>query len=536
MPESDDMREIPAGEELPSAPPESRKRTRKAAASGSSALPVFASPATERSVIAALITDPTCVATVGSILGGLSKTPSGDHKKHSNDPNEIRRDSFHAMASMIFYDPKYALLYETILEMNARSIGVDLLSLTDFLERENRLETIGGQDFLLELMSSIASTANIESWCGTLRDFAMLREMLRACSGAVDMCKNSRGDVKVLLDSVESEIFKVRNQFVQPDIKPLSDLLETTFYDFMALIDKKKESGIPTGYPGLDRLIGGGLKPGEMFVLAARPSIGKTAIALNIVRNIIMRENPDGTRRHNVLFFSLEMSGVSVAQRLLCTEAKVPLSDIMDGNIQGKDIQNLTTAASKMKACSLLVDETAGISVFELRAKARKVNDRKKLDLIVIDYLQLMKSGESVRIENRQVEVAAISGGLKKLAKDLQVPVLVLAQVNREAEKEQGGNKGGDALPKLNNLRESGAIEQDADLVVFLHRKRDESKDSNPEANRVGVDAKLIVEKNRNGKTGTVNLKFFPSLMEFRSIDHRYSDLDRSPSENPPRK
>lgn len=532
MPETDDMHEIPAGEELPSAPPESRRTTRKAAESGSSALPVFASLATERSVIAALITDPSCIATVGSILGGLSK-PADGHRKVLNDPNAVARDAFHSMATMIFYDPKYALLYETILEMNSRSIGVDLVSLSDFLLREKRLESIGGQDFLLELMSSIASTANIEAWCITLRDFAMLREMLRACSGAVDMCKNSHGDVKALLDSVESEIFKVRNQFVQPDIKSLPDLLETTFAGFMDLYTKKKDSGIPTGFAELDRLIGGGLKPGEMFVLAARPSIGKTAIALNIVRNIIMRDL--GGKRFNVLFFSLEMSGVSVAQRLLCTEAKVPLSDIMDHKIGGKEVQSLTAAIMKMKGSSLMVDETAGISVFEVRAKARKINDRQKLDLIVIDYLQLMKSGESVRIENRQVEVASISGGLKKLAKDLQVPVLVLAQLNRESEKDQGNGKG-DVLPKLNNLRESGAIEQDADVVVFLHRKRDESKDNNPDANRIGVDAKLIVEKNRNGKTGLVNLKFFPALMEFRSIEHRYSDLDRTPSENPPRK
>ena len=533
MPETDDMHEIPAGEELPSAPPESRRTTRKAAESGSSALPVFASLATERSVIAALITDPSCLATVGSILGGLSK-PAADRRKVSNDPNLITRDAFHSMATMIFYDPKYALLYETILEMNSRSIGVDLVSLSDFLLREKRLEAIGGQDFLLELMSSIASTANIESWCITLRDFAMLREMLRACNGAVDMCKNSTGDVKALLDSVESEIFKVRNQFVQPDIKSLPELLDATFVGFMELIDRKRDPGIPTGFADLDRLIGGGLKPGEMFVLAARPSIGKTAIALNIVRNIIMRDL--GGRRFNVLFFSLEMSGVSVAQRLLCTEAKIPLTDILDRKIQGgtMDIQRLTQAITKMSEASLLVDETAGISVFEVRAKARKINDRQKLDLIVIDYLQLMKSGESVRIENRQVEVASISGGLKKLAKDLQVPVLVLAQVNRESEKDQNGK--GESLPKLNNLRESGAIEQDADVVVFLHRKRDESKDNNPDANRIGVDAKLIVEKNRNGKTGIVNLKFFPALMEFRSIDHRYSDLDRSPSENPPRK
>ena len=529
MSDAADMQQIPSGEEMISTPPESRETiTRKTAVRGSSAPVVFASPDTERAVIAALITEPSCISTAGSILGGLSAAGPGARRSRSNDPDEWKREVFRNMAQMIFHDQKYAALYEAILELNSRGLEVDLLSLTNFLEQEKKLEALGGQDFLLGIMESIASTANIESWCITLRDYAMLREMLRACQNSVEMCKNTHSDVKVLLDSVESEIFQVRNRFVQPEIKQLSDLLETTIEGFLQLIDNQREPGIPTGFPDLDRLIGGGLKAGEMFVLAARPSIGKTAIALNIVRNIIMREI--GGIRKNVLFFSLEMSSEQVSQRLLCTEAKVPLSSIMDRSIQPKEVQSLTQAVSALKNAQLLVDETAGISVFELRAKARKINDRQKLDLIVIDYLQLMKSGESVRIDNRQVEVASISGGLKKLAKDLQVPVLVLAQLNRESEKDQGNGKG-DVLPKLSHLRESGAIEQDADVVVFLHRKRDESKDSNPEANRVGVDAKLIVEKNRNGKTGIVNLKFFPSLMEFRSIDHRYSDFDRLPDE-----
>ena len=533
MSESSDNQEIPVGEEYPSAPPEPGKNiTRKTASGGSSALPVFADLATERAVIAALITDPSCISTVGSVLGGLTSNKPGVRKKRTNDPNELKRDMFHSMATTVFYDLKYASVYEAILELNSRGLDVDLLSLSNYLKQEKRLDAIGGEDFLIEVMSSIASTANIESWCVNLRDYAMLREMLRACSSAVDMCKNAGGNVKVLLDNVESEIFKVRNQFVQPEIKPLSDLLESTIHGFLELIDKRKDPGIPTGFPDLDRLIGGGLKAGEMFVLAARPSIGKTAIALNIVRNIIMREI-EGKRR-NVLFFSLEMSGEQVSQRLLCTEAKVPLSSIMDRNVQRDEVLRLTQTVPLLKQAQLMVDETAGISVFELRAKARKINDRQKLDLIVIDYLQLMKSGEASGNESRQVEVAAISGGLKKLAKDLKVPVLVLAQLNRESEKDQGNGKG-DVLPKLSHLRESGAIEQDADVVVFLHRKRDESKDGNAEANRIGVDAKLIVEKNRNGQTGIVNLKFFPALMEFRSIDHRFSDLDRSPDEKPGR-
>ena len=505
------------------------RRTRKSAKTASSVFPVYADVETERAVVAALMIEPECFSTVGSVLGGLSASgKDGAKKKGPSDPDRSRKEAYHNLATLVFYDPKYAALYETILALNDQGTAVDLLSISNYLERENRLEAVGGQDFLIEIQSSIGSTANIESWCNTLRDYAMLREMLRTCSTAVEMCKNFQGNVKTLLDGVESEIFGVRNRFIQPEVQELADILPVVFRSFMDLIDRKVEPGIPSGYPDLDRLIGGGLKAGEMFVLAARPSIGKTAIALNIVRNIIMRDF--GGERKNVLFFSLEMSAEQVVQRMLCTEAKVSLSAIMDRNLQKGDVPRLTQAATAMKEAHLTVDPTAGISVFELRARARKMNDQKKLDLIVIDYLQLMKSGEGSN-ESRQVEVSAISGGLKKLAKDLKLPVLVLAQLNRELEKGQGANA--NAMPKLSHLRESGAIEQDADVVVFLHRKRDESKESNVDANRIGVDAKLIVEKNRNGKTGIVDLRFFPSLMEFRSIDHRYSEEDRSPEQSP---
>ena len=230
-------------------------------------------------------------------------------------------------------------------------------------------------------------------------------------------------------------------------------------------------------------------------------------------------------------FFSLEMSAEQVAQRLLCTESHVSISSIMDRNLKPGDSSRLSAAATSLKNARLFIDPTAGISVFELRAKARKLHDQHKLDLIVIDYLQLMKSGDAAGKDSRQVEVAAISGGLKKLAKDLGLPVLVLAQLNREVEKGAGP---ANARPKLSHLRESGAIEQDADVVVFLHRNRDDAKESNPEANKVGVDAELIVEKNRNGKTGIVKLKFFPALMEFRSMEHRYGDSD-VPAANSPK-
>ena len=503
-----------------------RRDSRNGAPSASSA---FADLNTERAVVAALLIEPTCISTVLTILGGISAEEAAGQKKKSRDVDSLKRSAFHGQSAMIFYDPKHAAVYEAILDLSEKGVGIDVLSVSDYLERNSKLEVIGGQEYLLEIQSSIVSTANVESWCHTLRDYAMLREMIRTCSAAVDMCRNTTEDVKSLLDTIESEIFKVRNRFVQPEVRDLRGLMQETFEYFMRVYNREIDPGIPTEYPDLDALIGGGLKPGEMFVLAARPSIGKTAIALNIVRNIMMKDI--GGKRKTVAFFSLEMSAEQVAQRLLCTESHVSISSIMDRNLKPGDSSRLSAAATSLKNARLFIDPTAGISVFELRAKARKLHDQHKLDLIVIDYLQLMKSGDAAGKDSRQVEVAAISGGLKKLAKDLGLPVLVLAQLNREVEKGAGP---ANARPKLSHLRESGAIEQDADVVVFLHRNRDDAKESNPEANKVGVDAELIVEKNRNGKTGIVKLKFFPALMEFRSMEHRYGDSD-VPAANSPK-
>jgi replicative DNA helicase len=276
------------------------------------------------------------------------------------------------------------------------------------------------------------------------------------------------------------------------------------------------EPGIPTGFPDLDKLIGGGLKRGEMFVLAARPSIGKTALALNIIRNIIMKETEP---RKKVAFFSLEMTDTQIAQRMLCTEARIPITAFYERRFEPSDTPRLTGAVTNLRKAKLFIDATPGISVYELRAKARKLKAQEGIDLIVIDYLQLMKAGGAE--ESRQVTVANISGGLKAIAKELNIPVLVLAQLNRETEK-GGSGKQEDALPKLSNLRESGAIEQDADVVCFIHRNRDDSKEGS------GKDAvtHLIVEKNRNGKTGTVKVQFVKELMEFRCIEHKFGDGD----------
>ncbi len=506
-----------------------------AASSSSGAIPQAADYAdyeVERSVLACILADPTCINTVTSMLGVRIRAAAQGKNAPDSELTGFARN-----AKIMFRDPKHAAIYQSILEVKSKSPNdsPDLLSIEDNLRRSGKLEMVGGVETLLDIQSSIGSVANVENWCGILRQWAMLREMINACTSALQLCREPGGkEIHELLDGIEQTFFAVRNDFVRSEIKSIGDLVQDAFNHFLALMDKRIEPGIPTGFSDLDKLLGGGLKKQEMVVLAARPSIGKTALALNIARNIAMRNLPDkrvdrdqqpvSKDVKSVAFFSLEMSAEQVAQRLLCTESKVSLSSISDGSFNIEETNRLSRGAEALSNAHLFIDPTGGLSIFELRAKARKLKESEAgLDLIIIDYLQLMRAGDVSSRDGRQVEVSAISGGIKKLAKDLDIPILVLSQLNREVEKTPNNKT---ARPRLSNLRESGSIEQDADVVIFLHRDRDEAKENNREAARNGVESLLLVEKNRNGKTGEVKVNFFPSLMEFRSITHKYGEQD----------
>lgn len=314
-------------------------------------------------------------------------------------------------------------------------------------------------------------------------------------------CFNSDADPNQLVEEIETDIYNIRSESTKEAVRDLKTLVKEEFEMLMAIRDRKVEVGIPTGYTPLDEFTGG-LKKGEMFVLAARPSIGKTSLGLNIIANVAIK----GETRRPVAFFSLEMTDSQIARRLLCSEAGIPESVFWNGTFNDSDMVKLTAAAAEIRKAQLFIDPTGGLTISELRAKARRLKSEHDIQLIVIDYLQLMHADG--RSEGRQQEVAEISGGIKKLAKDLKIPVLVLAQLNREIDKNSSPN----ARPKLAHLRESGAIEQDADIVTFLHRDRDASKDLGEGAS---IDAEWIIEKNRNGQTGTIKLLFYPSRMEF---------------------
>ncbi len=402
-----------------------------------------------------------------------------------------------------YYSAANRAIYLAAVELHKNGTPPDLLTVAQKLSAVGKLESVGGALYLAEIYDSIATTANIESWCNILRNLSTLRRMIDACSGALIKCFDSDADPMQLVEEIETDIFKIRTEGAVETIRDLRALVKEEFQTLMKIRNKEMEVGIPTGYAALDGFTGG-LKKGEMFVLAARPSIGKTSLGLNIIANVAIK----GEKRYPVAFFSLEMTDSQIARRLLCSESGIPESAFWNGTFNDNDLAQLTSAAGRIGGAKLFIDPTGGLTISELRAKARRLKNEHDIQLIVIDYLQLMHA--DARVDSRQQEVAEISGGIKKLAKDLDVPVLVLAQLNREIDKNASAN----ARPKLAHLRESGAIEQDADIVTFLHRNRDDAKNI---ADGASTEAELIVEKNRNGKIGTVKLNFYPSRMLFEA-------------------
>ena len=389
------------------------------------------------------------------------------------------------------------------------------------LARQGKLEDIGGEIFLAELYASISTTVNIETWCGIVHEFSILRNMINVCPESLMKYHDVEFDVKALVDEIESKIYEVRNKNTKSDIIELSKGIVSEFRNVMNVVSRIEmdvEVCIPSGFPDLDRLVIG-FKPGEMFVLAAHSSIGKTSLALNFIRNVALR----GIRRRPVAFFSLEMTAGQIIRRLLCTEAQIAETHFFDGEFRRSEMEKLTIAVEIYKKAKIFIDPTGGLTISELRAKARRLKKMENIELIVIDYLQLMHSGD--KTENRQQEFAEISGGIKKLAKDLAIPILVLAQLTSEV----GKTANASARPKLSHLRESGAIGQDADIVAFLHRDRDDTKvNHNKEDMQKSVEASLIVEKNRNGQTGIVDLLFYPQRMEFVN-ESKFSAEDYPP-------
>jgi replicative DNA helicase len=417
-----------------------------------------------------------------------------------------------------FYDLRHQSLYETLVEMSDRKEAIDLITVRQRLKDKGQLEAIGGVAYLTALVDATPSPANLPFYADIVVEKNLLRRMIQTCTSVVGRIydEEQQGDVETLLDEVEKEVLHISEEREEAVSLVMKDLVHKAISQIEEMHSRQGQTtGLSTGFTDLDKMTTG-FHGGEMIVIAARPSMGKTSLAMNIAEHVALDlKLPVGV-------FSLEMSADSLVLRMLCSRARVNLRDIREGFLAERDFPKLTAVAGKMAAAPLFIDDTAGLSILQLRAKARRMHQQHDVKLFVIDYLQLLRS-TAKRAENRQQEIADISQGIKALAKELKVPVIVLAQLNRELEKRGPGEK-----PKLSDLRESGSIEQDADLVGLLYKPKmgkEDDEDPGEQPNYDAVPVNLLIAKQRNGPTGDVHLTFLKGFTRYENAA-KVSDED----------
>ncbi len=399
-----------------------------------------------------------------------------------------------------FYRESHARIYRAALALYGRGEPVDAITLVDELEERGELEHVGGRARVHELAALVPATANAGHYARIIRESAVLRGLIRAGGEIARLGWDGVGEASELVDRAEQIVFGLAQERISGDFSHIEELLKESFERITALYESGADvTGVPSGYRDLDRLTSG-FQRGNLIILAARPSMGKSALGLGIAANLAVRnETP-------VAVFTLEMSKAEVTQRLMCSEAKVESQRLRSGRLAAEDWPRLTAACDKLAKAPIFVDDTGSITMMEIRSKARRLKAKHPdLGLIVVDYLQLMTSGTNA--ENRVQEVSQISRNLKLLARDLDLPILALSQLSRAVEQRH------DKRPILSDLRESGSIEQDADLVAFLYR----DEYYNDESDQQGV-AEVILAKHRNGPTDTVKLSFLKRYAKFADL------------------
>jgi len=412
-----------------------------------------------------------------------------------------------------FYVPAHQTIYSVLVDLWNAGAAIDLITFTQVLRDRNLLETVGGAAAVTSLFTFVPTAANVGYYLEIVRDKYILRSIIAASTESVRRAYEEQDEVGNLLDEVEQKIFAVGEDRFKGQMLSMKDQVMEAIESIEKLYERKGGiTGISTGFVEFDRMTSG-MHPAEMIVIAARPSMGKTSLAMNIAESVAIDQ------KQAVGVFSLEMTAESLVLRMLCSRSRVNLRNIRDGFLAERDFPKLTGAAGKLASAPLFIDDTPGLSILQLRAKARRMWQQYGIKLFVIDYLQLLHS-TARRAENRQQEIADISSGIKALAKELNVPVIVLAQLNRELEKDKSRK------PRLSDLRESGAIEQDADVVGLLYKpSAGEDEDGAPVEEADGVPVNLLIAKQRNGPTGDVNLTFLKSYTRFESAA-KVSDED----------
>lgn len=410
-----------------------------------------------------------------------------------------------------FYVEPHRKLYQAVLALYEKSVAVDPVTLSEQLRKAGTLEEIGGLPFIYEVAGTAPTAANIAFHAQIVREKSMLRKLIAASTETVAEASQPVEDVDALVDLAEERIFQIQDFRLKQGFSPITPLV----HEIIADLEHRQQSGVvmtgtPSGYRDLDRITYG-FQKSDLVIIAGRPSTGKTSFCLNIALNVACgtREHPDPVP---VAIFSLEMSKSQLVQRLLCSEAKVNLSKMRSAKLTDLDWNNLNRAANRLFQAPIFIDDTPAISVLELRGKARRLKKQEKLGLLIIDYMQLMRG--TGRIESRQQEVSQISRSLKALAKELDLPVIALSQLSRAVEGRT------DQKPKLADLRESGAIEQDADQVLFIYRPEQAGITEVDGRSSEGI-AQVLIEKNRNGPTDSISLMFVKEFTLFQSLSLR---------------
>ncbi|AUJ31102.1 MAG: replicative DNA helicase [Liquorilactobacillus nagelii] len=410
-----------------------------------------------------------------------------------------------------FYRRAHQVIFQTMVDLNDQDEVIDVVTVNNRLTEQNQLEDVGGVSYIAELADAVPTAANVGYYAKIVQEKSLMRHLITTATNIVSQAYDQDDDVTSLLDNAERQIMEVSEQRSSNGFRPIRDVLNSAIEEVNRLYQKKEEiTGLPTGYQDLDKMTAG-LQPDNLIILAARPAVGKTAFALNIAQNV-------GTKTDKaVAIFSLEMSAESLVNRMLCAEGSVNANHLRTGQLNDEEWNNLIVAMGSLSQTAIFIDDTPGIKMSEIRAKSRRLaKENGNLGLIVVDYLQLIEGSNK---ENRQQEVSEISRQLKKLAKELSVPVIALSQLSRGVEQRQ------DKRPVLSDIRESGSIEQDADIVAFLYRDDyyersdddDNQQQQDEETQDVG-EVEVIIEKNRSGPRGTVKLLFVKSYNKFSSI------------------
>jgi replicative DNA helicase len=403
-----------------------------------------------------------------------------------------------------FYERRHAIIFGGMMRLYEKHKPVDLLTLTDELKRKKELDTVGGSAYLTELTNYVPTSAHAEAYAKLVASKAVRRRLIKASGDISEMGYNEETSTEELLEQAEAELFAVSDQSLKQDMVSIESILTESF-DRMEELHRNKGAlrGVRTGYKGLDNMTAG-LQKSDLVILAARPAMGKTTLVTNLAYNVAT------IAKQPVLFFSLEMSKEQLVDRMLADASGVDAWNIRTGNLSDDDFGKLSEAMGELAEAPIYIDDTPGLSVLQMRTKARRAAHDQPLGLIIIDYLQLMQ-GSGASQGNRVQEVSEISRGLKLIARELNVPVIALSQLSRSVESRSP------QIPQLADLRESGSIEQDADIVMFIYREAY----YDPETERENI-TDLIIAKHRNGPTGKVELYFHPERLRFMSVDHKH--------------